>query len=216
MSNENETLYSSTKVYEYLYGNITLCVTYYFGLALVFILGPLLSLPIVFYERFGADRQKRTIINRLLSLIFINITMQSCIWSGFRLVRGTVGLLEDDSILPIIMFSQVLSISSLFFSTEVTILRFLYIVVWRRMKTINDDFWNVVLMISTYAFSVFYSTSVCLVGGHNYNAEKIINITFPKDSRYNCSFNALQIKYKNYKILLRSKCCIDFIFSDRR
>ena len=108
MLNENETLYSSTKVYEYMYGNSTLYVTYYFGLALVIILGPLLSLPIVFYERFGADRQKRTIINRLLSLIFINITMQSCIWSVFRLVRGTVGLLEDDSILLITMFSQVL------------------------------------------------------------------------------------------------------------
>ena len=155
MLNESETLYSSTKVYEYMYGNSTLYVTYYFGLAIVVILGPLLSLTIVFYERFGADRQKRTIINRLLSLIFINIAIQSCIWSVFRLVRGTVGLLEDDSILLIILFSQVLTTSSLFFSTEVTVLRFLYIVVWRRMKTINDDFWNVVLMISTYAFRVF-------------------------------------------------------------
>ena len=126
MLNESETLYSSTKVYEYLYGNIAHYVTYYFGLVLVFILGPLLSLPIVFYERFGADRQKRTIINRLLSLIFINITIQSCIWSVLRLVRGTVGLLEDGSILLIIMFSQVITTSSLFFSTEVTILRSLH------------------------------------------------------------------------------------------
>ena len=176
-----------------MYGNITLCVTYYFGLALVLILGPLLSLTIVFYERFGADRQKRTIINRLLSIIFIHIAMQSCIWSVFRLVRGTVGLLEDDSIVLIILFSQVLTTSSLFFSTEVTILRFLYIVVWRRMKTINDDFWNVVLMISTYAFSVFYSSSTCFVGGHSYNADKISDITFYKDSRYEEKVNSLRI-----------------------
>ena len=195
MLNESETLYSSTKVYEYLYGNITHYVTYYFGLVLVFILGPLLSLPIVFYERFGADRQKRTIINQLLSLIFINITIQSCIWSVFRLVRGTVGLLEDDSILLIILFSQVLTTSSLFFSTEVTVLRFLYIVVWRRMKTINDDFWNVVLMISTYAISVFYSISTCLLGGPSYNTEKITDITFHKDSRYNENFTSLLVKY---------------------
>ena len=191
MLNESETLYSPTKVYEYLYGNIALYVTYYFGLVLVFILGPLLSLPIVFYERFGADRQKRTIINRLLSLIFINITVQSCIWSLLRLVRSTVGLLEDGSILLIIMFSQVITTSSLFFSTEVTILRFLYIVVWKRMKTINDDFWNVVLMMSTYAFSVFYSTSTCFVGGHSYNVDKITDITFYKDSRYGKNFNSL-------------------------
>ena len=178
-----------------MYGNITLCVTYYFGLALVLILGPLLSLTIVFYERFGADRQKRTIINRLLSIIFIHIAMQSCIWSVFRLVRGTVGLLEDDSIVLIIMLSQVLMMSSLFFSTEVTILRFLYIVVWRRMKTINDDFWNVVLMISTYAISVFYSISTCLLGGPSYNTEKITDITFHKDSRYNENFTSLLVKY---------------------
>ena len=199
MLNESETQYSSTKVYEYVYGNIALYVIDYFGSALVFILGPLLSLTIVFYERFGADRQKRTIINRLLSLIFINIAMQSCIWSAFRLVRGTVGLLEDDNILLIIMFSQVLLMSTLFFSTEVTILRFLYIVVWRRMKTINDDFWNVVLMISTYAISVFYSLSTCFLGGPSYNTAKLIDITFNKDSRYNENFNSLQLKYKNYQ-----------------
>ena len=117
--------------------------------------------------------------------------MQSCIWSVLRLVRGTVGLLEDGSILLIIMFSQVLTSSSLFFSTELTILRFLYIVVWKRMKTINDDFWNFVLMMSTYGFSVFYSTSTCFVGGHSYNADKITDITFYKDSRYGKNSNSL-------------------------
>ena len=200
-----------------MYGNSTLYVTYYFGLAIVFILGPLLSLTIVFYERFGADRQKRTIINRLLSLIFINIAMQSCIWSVFRLVRDTVGLLEDDNILLVIMFSRVLSMSSLFFSTEVTILRFLYIVVWKRMKTINDDFWNVVLMISTYALSVFYSISTCFLGGPSYNTEKITDITFHNNSRYDGNFHSLQIKYRNI-IKFYSEVNDGWIlyFSDRR
>ena len=86
---------NSTDLYEYMYGANCPHTMYYVVLVLIFILGPVLCIPIVLYEMYGGDRQKRTIINQLFSRVFLNIAIQSCIWSIIRLLRDVFGLLSD-------------------------------------------------------------------------------------------------------------------------
>ena len=49
--------------------------------------------------------------------------------------------------------------SSIFFWNEMTILRFLYIVVWKRVRGFDDRFWTAFLSILTYSWT-FYLTAV--------------------------------------------------------
>ena len=176
ISAENVTS-SSIIVYEYLYGGSFSCVIYYAVIALILVIGPLLCTAIVLYEHFGADRHKRTLLNRLSSLIFINFALQSIIWSILRILRDTLGVLPSHLTTPILAISHNLSMSSLLFVTELTTIRYLYIVVWKRMKEINDEFWGFVLMVSTHTISTFFVLSTSLVGSHGYEMATIIDVT---------------------------------------
>lgn len=187
---------SSTSIflYEYLYGNVSSRICYYAVIALILFLAPLLCTSIVLYEHFGADRQKRTIINRLSSQFFINIAIQSIIWSIMRILRDVLGLLPTHLITPVIVVSNTMKLSSVLFLTELTVVRFLYIVVWKRMKLINDAFWNAVLMISTYLVAIFLALSVVLGRDHSYDMGHLIDLTYHEQTRYN-------LIYYNYIIL---------------
>ena len=175
---------SSIHVYEYLYSDVFAHVMYYVVLVTVLIFGPLLCIPIVLYETFGGDRQKRTIINRLSSFIFSGIALQSCIWSILRILRDIFGLFYDHQITPVIIVSQAIALSNLYLLTEITILRFLYIVVWKRMKMINDEFWNVILTVSTNLMVTYFAASAHLCGDNSNNMDQIIDITHYKEQRY--------------------------------
>ena len=173
-----ENITSSTiAIYEYLYGGTFSCVIYYAVIALILVIGPLLCTAIVLYERFGTDRHKRTLINRLTSLIFINFALQSIIWSILRILRDTLGVLPSHMTTPILAIAHHLSLSSLLFVTELTTIRYMYIVVWKRMKAINDEFWGFVLMVSTHTISTFFVLSISLVGSHGHEMETIIDVT---------------------------------------
>ena len=180
---------SSTSIflYEYLYGNVSSRICYYAVIALILFLAPLLCTSIVLYEHFGADRQKRTIINRLSSQFFINIAIQSIIWSIMRILRDVLGLLPTHLITPVIVVSNTMKLSSVLFLTELTVVRFLYIVVWKRMKLINDAFWNAVLMISTYLVAIYLAISVFLTRNNTYNMGNVVALTNYEETRYNTS-----------------------------
>ena len=180
---------SSITIYEYMYGDDISYAIYYSALVLILVVGPVLCLTIVLYEHYGGDRQKRTIINRLASLIFTNIALQSCIWSILRIMRDMFGLLPTNMTTVAAMFAVTVQISSLFFVTELTIFRFLYIVVWRRMKTIEDDFWNFVLTVSTALVSVYYVLAFYICGDKNYDMGYITDITEYEEQRYIITFN---------------------------
>ena len=144
----------SIQIYEYLYGNAVSHVCYYGLLTLTFIVGPLLCSTIVFYEHFGADSQKRTIINRLCSVIFSNITICSIIWSIVRILRDALGLLPTHLVRMTYFCLETIGLSTVLFATELAIIRFLYIVIWKHMKTINDEFWMRFVAISTYLIAL--------------------------------------------------------------
>ena len=175
----------SEVLYEYLYGDPFSRIVYYFWIALVLLLGPLACTTIVLYERFGADSQKRTIINRLSSLFFTNIAIQSIIWSILRILRDSVGLLPTHLITPVILVSVSIKLSSLLFITEFTVLRFMYIVVWKRMRTINDDFWSMVLAISTYLVAIYLAILVCLGRNNRFDMGNIVDLTPYEETRFN-------------------------------
>ena len=172
-------------IYQYLYGDTLSCTLYYVVLVSILLVGPLLCLTIVFYEHFGLDRQKRTILNRLSSHIFSNIAINSFIWSLLRILRDNIGLLKHQVITPVALFSAGIWLSSTLFITELTVFRFLYIVVWKRLKAINDDFWNCILVLSNVLIAIYICVGIHLTGSHGYDTGYIIEVIHTtEDNRY--------------------------------
>ena len=170
-------------IYEYLYkANFASSFFYYILLLIILIFGPFLCVTIVVYENFGSDRQKRTIINRLSSHVFSNIAINSFIWSILRIIRDNVGLLSHSLTASINSLSAVVWISSTFFITELVIFRFLYIVVWRRMKEINDEFWHYILLLSNILISITFAVGNYLCGHTGYDKVMIVDV-FQKDHK---------------------------------
>ena len=170
-------------IYEYLYkANFASSLFYYILLLIILIFGPFLCVTIVVYENFGSDRQKRTIINRLSSHVFSNIAINSFIWSILRIIRDNVGLLSHSLTASINSLSAVVWISSTFFITELVIFRFLYIVVWRRMKEINDEFWHYILLLSNILISITFAVGNYLCGHTGYDKVVIVDV-FQKDHK---------------------------------
>ena len=153
----NDTNYvnnSAIMLYEHIYGTTERKILLYISLFLVYVVGPLLALGIVLYENFGSDRQKRTIVNRLLSFGVGNIAVY-CVLSGtFRVIRDVCGLLDYRMMVWINSFTLIFKLSGVFFYTEMTICRFLFIVVWKRIKVMDDDFFMRVLGLSTYTITI--------------------------------------------------------------
>ena len=179
-----ESNFNSIAVYEYLYGGYFQRISYYVVLILILLVGPFLSITIVFYEYFGSDRQKRTILNRLSSHIFLNIAINSVIWSILRILRDTLGLLNTSLITPVALFSGGIWISSTLFITELTVSRFLYIVIWKRLRAINDDFWNCVVLLSNILVAVYFCIGIHLCGSHGYDTGYIIDVIYLEEKRY--------------------------------
>ena len=162
--------------YEYIYGDIASYICYYVANVLSLTVGPFLCGTIVMYEHFGADNQKRTIINRISSFIFSNITINSIIWGVLRILRDVYGLLPSRLVTWILAFHKSMQFSTILFATELAIVRFLYIVVWKRMKPINDEFWTRVLAMSTYLIALYSGLIVSFMGGFN-DVGGIVEIT---------------------------------------
>ena len=118
-------------IYEYIYGDLPSRASYYAIIFLVVTVGTFLSLTIVIYEQFGADPMKRTIINRLYSLVFSNLAVNFWIWGTLRILRDIYGLLPSQKMTWVFCIAQSIALSSFLFTTELTILRYLYIVIWR-------------------------------------------------------------------------------------
>ena len=142
-------------IYEYIYGDLPSRASYYAIVFLVVTVGTFLSLTIVIYEQFGADPMKRTIINRLYSLVFSNLAVNFWIWGTLRVLRDIFGLLPSQKLTWVFCIAQSIGLSSFLFTTELTIFRYLYIVMWKGVRQINDDFWAKFLALSTYSISLY-------------------------------------------------------------
>ena len=143
--------FEPNNMYYHLYGDSwSKTFLYLFTIFIVHILGPILNSGIIIFESFGGDPQKRNVINRLLSLCCANQIIFALILGFCRIWRETFGLIDVSIMVWIEGFAQTFAKSIILFYDEMTILRFLYIVVWKRVRIFDDNFWTLYLSMLTY------------------------------------------------------------------
>ena len=166
----------STILYDYLYGDLTGKAILYVNIMLSSLIGPTLMFGIVIFEMFGGDSQKRTIMNRLLSAFLINGAILIAILGICRSVRDVVGPFDYNTALFFRVSASFFKLAAYFFYNSLTICRFLFIVVWKRMKGIQDKFWAYFLFLLAYSLSFWYIIELILSGFHP-NDDLLINLT---------------------------------------
>ena len=167
MPNLTENLdHEAELLYEYLYGGTRGQLLLYSSTCLLSFVGPILMLGIVIFEMFGGDSQKRTIVNRLLSEILINTALWSILIGTTRIARNVFGLLEFDVAMFLRSLTMFLRISIYIFYNLLTISRFLFIVVWRRMRGVQDKFWMLFFIIATYSIAFWSVIYIYMFRGH--------------------------------------------------
>ena len=162
-----EDLYQKNEVlYNYLYGDIEWKIILYSTIFLILFIGPILMFGIVIFEIFGGDSQKRTIINRLLSGFLINAAIFGIMVGVSRIVRECYGLVDSRLGLFMTVARMIVRIASYNFFFCLTIWRYLFIVVWKRMRGIQDNFFSIFISLSIYAFSVWVTIARLIIGFH--------------------------------------------------
>ena len=162
-----EDLYLKNEVlYNYLYGVIEWKIILYTTIFLNFIIGPILMFGIVIFEIFGGDSQKRTILNRLLSGSLINAAIFGIIIGVSRIVRDCYGLVDSRLGLSIIVARMIVKNASYMFFFCLTIWRYLFIVVWKRMRGVQDNFFSTFITLSIYAFCAWVAMAKLIIGFH--------------------------------------------------
>ena len=146
-------------LHDSLYGSVPCKIIYIFLLVLTHILGPLALVGIIAYEKRSGDPQKRNIINRLQTFGITNQIIFSTILGLVRVWRELFGLIDLHSMIWIECFSYIAALNFLLFFNEMTVIQVMYIVIWKRVKEINDEFWAVFLGITTTCFSCWITTA---------------------------------------------------------
>ena len=139
--------------YEELFGNPTAKFAQIVFLTLTYLIGPILLSGIIAYEKYGGDPQKRNIINRLQTLGVASIIMGSVIHGIVIILRELFGLIDFDVMIWIECLFCMFCCNALLFFAEMSVFHLLYIVVWKRVKVINDEFWACFLSTSTSLIS---------------------------------------------------------------
>ena len=148
--------------HDYLYGSIPSKVGLYLAHFVISFIGPMLSVGIVLYENFGGDRQKRNIMNQLLSGFIVTCFVPNTIFSICKICFDLFGLIEERTMLILVGFCYFVFMNGFGYLNELTILRFMYIVKWRRIKVINDQFWFQVLFMSNALVALVTSIMISL------------------------------------------------------
>lgn len=146
----------------YLYGSVPSKLGFYLAHFGISFIGPLLSFGIVLYENFGGDRQKRNIMNQLLSGFIITCFVPNTIFSMCKIWFDLFGLIDARAMSVLVGFCYFVFMNAFGYVNELTILRFLYIVKWKRIKVINDQFWFHVLSVSNAFIALTTTIMICL------------------------------------------------------
>ena len=148
--------------HHYLYGSIPSKLGFYVAHFVISFIGPLLSIGIVLYENFGGDRQKRNIMNQLLSGFIITCFVPNTIFSMCKIWLDLFGLIDASTMSVVVGFCYFCFVNAFGYVNELTIIRFLYIVKWKRIKVINDQFWFHILSISNAVIALTTTIMICL------------------------------------------------------
>ena len=141
-------------LHNHLYGSTLGQIGYFFMACLTnMIVGPILLSGIIIFEVFSGDPQKRNVINRMMSLCCVNLILLSFLTGFCQVWRGTLGLIDVHIMTWIEGVGEILVTNFILFYDEMTILRFLYIVVWKRVVELDDKLWTIVLCVINYSWS---------------------------------------------------------------
>ena len=145
------------RLYDYMYGSMICKISYILLLLLTHILGPLLLLGIIAFEKRGGDPQKRNIINRLQSIGISSHIIFTITIGLIRSWRGIFGLIDFDVMIWIECLAYTALLNCILIINEMTIIQFMYIIVWKRVKGIDDEFWALFLSLATTSVSCWMS-----------------------------------------------------------
>ena len=143
-----------------MYGSLSSRIGYYALLIISHIVAPVLLAGMVAYEKRGGDPQKRNIINRLQSIAITNQILFTLIVGLVRFWREGFGLIDLDVMIWIDCFACILLYNLIITFDEMTIIQFFYIVVWKRVKRIDDEFWACSISVMTTGVSIWLSFAV--------------------------------------------------------
>ena len=137
-------------IYNRFYDSPSANAIVYLTIGITHFMGPMLSFGIIMYESYGGDPQKRNIMNQLLSRTLINFSIGSILMGLCRLWGNVFGPANLEVASCIFAAIEVMSIAGILFFNQQTIFRYLYIVVWKRMRVVEDEFWIHFLTILNY------------------------------------------------------------------
>ena len=147
------------RFYEELFSDPTSKLSQIILLIVTHIIGPIFLLGIIAYEKYGGDPQKRNIINRLQSMGIASLIIATEIHGIVIILRETFGLIDLSIIIWIECLFCMFICNALIFFAEMSVIHLLYIVIWKRVKSIDDEFWACFL-ISTTSVVSFWVTIV--------------------------------------------------------
>ena len=157
--------------HEYLYGSPSAKIAHAFLLFTNHVVGPILLAGIIAFEKRGGDPQKRNLINRLQSILFENVIIVTLMMGIVKLSRETFGLIDFSVMIWFECFAFIGFYNIILLFTEITIIQFMYIVVWKRVKGINDKFWSFYLNVTTTWVSswivLFEHTPPCVYSSYS-------------------------------------------------
>ena len=137
---ENSTDFFLNKLNDDLYGSTAAKIGFGFMLGIIHVIGPILMLGIVLFEMNGGDPQKTNLINMLQSLALINLIIFTCLLGGCKIWRQAVGLIQFDTMKILESVGYVILSNIILLMDQMTILKYFHIVVWKRVKGLNDEF----------------------------------------------------------------------------
>ena len=143
-------------------------------------------LGIVIFEIFGGDSQKRTILNRLLSACLINAAISFIGLGIMRTIRDAIGVFDYNLGLILRLCLRFFVNSGYIFYNILTIFRYLFIVVWKRMRGVQDKFWSYFICFSVWTFEMWH---ICVLFMSNFDANDALIINLALEPVKNATFD---------------------------
>ena len=127
------------------------------------ILASLIMLAFVDLETIGLFGHYRTLINQLLSYLYGGAAVYGIIFCGIRNLRVLIGPLFKELCHLQDVFTRILIWYALLIILMITLTKFMFICVWKRMPTMNDDLLARIALIQAFFFSVFFGITAPFV-----------------------------------------------------
>ena len=148
------------KLHQEMYGSLVSRIFYIILLVISHVVSPLLITGMIAYEKRGGDPQKRNIINRLQSFALMNQIMFMLLVGIVRFWREIFGMIDLSVMIWIECFACMFGYNFMMILSEMSIIQFLYIVVWKRIKRIDDEFWAACISLMTTGVCFWLSFAV--------------------------------------------------------